>query len=89
MGDSREQLQIWLWIVVGALAVGNLLYLRQLHNVTDPVQYVILTLAFGVWVLTVGGPFKYLAFYQPFIGSVILVLFTFFVPVVYKGVALS
>jgi hypothetical protein len=84
-----DQLQIWLWIVFGIFVVGNILYVRRFHDVTDPVQYLILTLAFAVWVFTLGGPFQYLGFYEPFMGSVILAIFTFFVPIVYQGVPVS
>jgi hypothetical protein len=80
------QLQAWLWGIFFVLLVGNILYIRRYLDVTDTAQYLIMTLAYVVWVFTIGGPFQYLSFYQPFIGSVVLGLFTFFVPLLYKGV---
>ena len=39
-------------------------------------QVVISTLAFPVWVLAIGGPFASLAWYQPWIASVVLAFAT-------------
>lgn len=89
LANQEAQLQVWLWVVSAVLLVGNILYVRRFHNVTDLLQYVILSLAFVVWVVTLGGPFQFLDFWQPFMGSVILGLFTFFVPVFYAGVDVS
>ncbi len=89
LSEQEGQLQAWLWGVFLVLLVGNVFYIRRFHDVTDPVQYVILSLGFIVWVLTLGGPFAFLSFYQPFMGSVILGLFTFLVPIFYTGVSVS
>lgn len=82
--DGRE-LQVWLWVIFGIMLVLNIFYLIKLETVTDPAQLGILTLAFAIWVYTIGGPFVYLSFYRPFIGSIILGLFTFCIPIFYKG----
>lgn len=86
---QQNQLVTWLWAVMAILLIGNYFYLRRLLKVTDPVQHVILALAFVVWVFTIGGPFQFLSFYEPFMGAVILGLFTFFVPIFYQGVSVS
>jgi hypothetical protein len=85
LANDTGQLRTWLWIVAGVLALGNILYLRQYQSVTDPLQLLFLTIAFFVWLMTIGGPFEYIQGYQPFMGSVVLGLFTFFVPLFYKG----
>lgn len=87
--EQSGQLQIWLWMIFGILFIGNILYLKRFNQIKDITQLVILSLAFVVWIFTVGGPFVYLSFYQPFIGSVILGLFTFLVPIFYKGVPVN
>ncbi len=87
--DQQTQLVAWLWGVLAILLVANFFYLRRIVNVTDPVQHVILALALIVWVFTIGGPFQYLSFYQPFMGAVVLGLFTFCVPIFYTGVAVT
>lgn len=79
-----DQLRIWLWIVFAVVLVGNVFYLRR-TNVKAPLQYVIMELAFVVWVISLGGPFSLYEWYQPFIGSITLVLFTFVVAPFYKG----
>jgi hypothetical protein len=86
LSGRRQELLIWLWAVFIVIGVGNVLYLKQTSNVTDFAQYAILTSAYVVWVLTMGGPFALYQWYERFMGSVILALFTFIVPVVYKGV---
>ncbi len=78
-------LGLWLWIVFAVIGVGNFFYWKR-AKVTDPAQYVLLTLAYAVWVFTIGGPFATTGWYQPFMGSVILGMFTFLAPQFYKGV---
>jgi hypothetical protein len=78
-------LNAWLWAIFALIAVGNILYWRK-TGVTHFVQYILLTIAFVVWIFTIGGPFAQEPWYKPFMGSVILGLFTFFVPSIYKGV---
>ena len=87
--DQPSALSLWLWIVFGVIGVGNILYLKKAGQVTDALQYVLLTVAYAVWIFTVGGPFATTGWYQPFMGSVILGLFTFLVPQLYKGVPAS
>ena len=78
-------LGLWLWIVFAVIGVGNFFYWKR-AKVTDPAQYVLLTAAYVVWVFTIGGPFATTGWYQPFMGSVLLGLFTFLAPQLYKGV---
>lgn len=82
---SDPTLNTWLWAVFGLIAVGNILYWKR-TGVLDAKQFVVLTVAYGVWIFTIGGPFTALSFYKPFMGSVLLGLFTFFLPSIYKGV---
>jgi hypothetical protein len=81
-------LGLWLWIVFVVIAVGNFFYWKR-AKVTDPTQYILLTAAYVVWVFTIGGPFATTSWYQPFMGSVVLGLFTFLAPQFYKGVPAS
>ena len=77
-------LRTWLWVLLVVVAAGNILYWRK-TGVTHVGQYIVLTVAFVVWVFTIGGPFHDLPWYKPFMGSVLLGLFTFFAPFLYKG----
>ncbi len=86
LGDDPRQYAIWLWSIVLIIALGNVLYLRRFHKITDPWQIVILTVAYFIWLFAIGGPFALFSWFKPFMGSVLLGLFTFFIPMVYTGV---
>ena len=79
------RLNAWLWAMFALMLVLNALYLRKVQKVTDFKQHAILAGAFVVWVFTMGGPFKGLSFYEPFMGSLVLTLYTFVVPLIYQG----
>jgi hypothetical protein len=82
---QAARLNMWLWIIFVVMLGLNSLYLRRVQNVTDPKQHVTMAAAFLVWVFTMGGPFRSLSFYEPFMGSMALSLFTFVVPMIYRG----
>ena len=89
-GPGQEgQLKVWLWAVFAIILVGNIFYLKKFNKVTDFVQILILSLAFIIWIFTIGGPFRLMDFYQEFMGAVALGIFTFFVPIFYKGPSVS
>jgi hypothetical protein len=67
------------WVIFGAGVIGTPYYLRFVQKVTAPMQLIISTLAFGVWVFALGGPFKDIQGYKQIYGAVLLPLFTFFV----------
>ena len=41
--------------------------------------------AFVIWLYSLGGPFKLYDLHVPYIGSLLVLAWTFFVPIVYKG----
>ena len=82
---EAQRLNAWLWVIFVVMLVLNGLYLRKVQNVTDYKQHAILATAFVVWVFTMGGPFRNLSFYEPFMGSLLLTLYTFVVPLFYRG----
>lgn len=52
----------------------------------DWVHVAISAIAFVIWVYTLGGPFVALpGVYVPFVGSLLVLAWTFFVPIFYKG----
>jgi hypothetical protein len=85
---NKSKLRIILWIVFAVVAVGNLFYLKK-AKVTAFAQYLVMTAAFIVWIISLGGPFSLYSWYEPYIGSVVLALFTFFMAPIYKGVSIS
>lgn len=82
---QAQRLNVWLWIIFVVMFILNWLYLREVQRVTDLKQQAILATAFVVWVFTMGGPFRDLSFYEPFMGSLALTLYTFVVPLLYRG----
>ena len=78
--------QLLLWIIFGILVVMNPLYLYYVTNVKKAGQIVFSSIAFVLWVLVIGGTFTtILGFSAEYIGSILLVLYTLFIPFVYKG----
>jgi hypothetical protein len=51
----------------------------------DWVHVGISTVAFTIWVYTLGGPFAAYNLAVPYIGSLLVLAWTFFVPIFYKG----
>ena len=79
---------LWLgWGVFGALLALTPLYVCYVK--TEPkgfvsskmFHWVTACLAFSAWVFAMGGPFATFAWYQPYLGSVVLILTTLIIPV--------
>jgi hypothetical protein len=70
----------------GTLIVSLLLliltpfYLKKLQNVTNNMQIAFCSLSFVVWVYSLGGPFMYWHVYEPWIASIVLIIWTLLVP---------
>ena len=52
---------------------------------TDWTHTIISAVAFVIWVYSLGGPFALFKVYIPWIGSLLVLVYTFFVPIFYKG----
>lgn len=77
-----ENRQTTLWAVFAVGVIVTPIYLLRVTK--DPVtkkplipQVFIGTLAFAIWAFALGGPFAELAFYEPFIGSMAVMVATF------------
>jgi hypothetical protein len=78
--------QLLIWIVFGVLLVINPLYLYYVTLVKKPGQIAFSSIAFVLWVMVIGGTFgNILGFPPEFLGSILLVIYTLFIPFVYKG----
>jgi hypothetical protein len=71
-----------LWAIFAACAVATPLYMLKVarDEVTKkPIwkQIIVATIAFPVWAFALGGPFAHLSWYEPFIGSLVLMFVTF------------
>jgi uncharacterized membrane protein YdfJ with MMPL/SSD domain len=78
--------QLLIWIVFGILVILNPLYLFYVTQVKKAGQIVFSSLAFVLWVMVIGGTFTtVLGFSSEYLGSIMLVIYTLFIPFVYKG----
>jgi len=77
--------EILLWIALGITLIGCWFYLSRLANVTRIDQRLITLCALVIWVYVFGGPFASLDWYDVNYGKLVLVVFTFFIPIIYKG----
>src|SRR5262249_3173130 len=85
--NAPTVLTVWTLIcVIGVIAI-------RAYGTTDPAEakppqwpaVIIATVAFAIWVYTLGGPFKAYNLHVPYIGSLLVLAWTFFVPIVYRG----
>jgi len=86
---EAPNLNTWLWFILGIGLIGTALYQWRALKIEKVVQVAISTAAFGVWVFALGGAFASLSWYEPFIGSLALVIFTFFAPLVKPDVLIT
>ncbi len=54
-------------------------------KVIDWTHVAISSVAFVIWVYSLGGPFEAYHLYIPYVGSLLVLAWTFFVPIFYKG----
>ncbi len=80
--SDASSIQTLLWIAFAAIFVLTPLYLWRVQKVQKWVQVVVSTIAFAVWVFSIGGPFVLLAWYKAIYGAVLLPLFTFAVGII-------
>ena len=75
------------WVsLVSALVLLILIpfYLRQTMSVRRTGQVVFTMISFVVWVYSFGGPFAFYGLYVGYIGSILLVIWTLLIPLLYK-----
>ena len=70
---------------MGLLTAMTALYIWRLTNEPQKKpavsQIIISTISFVVWVFALGGPFADMSWYQYYYGAILLVMYTFVVPV--------
>ena len=80
-------LLIWTIIcLIGVIAI-------RIYGTADsennlPAQWpvvIISSIAFVIWIYSLGGVFKLYGVHSPYIGSLLVLAWTFFVPIFYKG----
>lgn len=77
------------WTVFGIIVALLPFYLQRIMQVTDAFQILIMCIAFVLWCTTIPRPFEHLfggkADQQQLYSTLALTLFTFAVPIFYKG----
>ncbi|MCE5202793.1 MAG: hypothetical protein ABFC80_01990 [Coriobacteriales bacterium] len=66
--------------IFAVLLVLTPVYLRRVGHVASLPQIAVSTLSFVIWVYSLGGPFVVWGCYYPLMGSVVLVLWALFTP---------
>jgi hypothetical protein len=76
--DVPKGTVLWIAFVCGLVLTALWTHRRTSESGLPPAvtQIILATIAFGVWVFALGGPFVTLDFYRPLYGSLLLVLFT-------------
>jgi hypothetical protein len=82
---DRQMLSLLSWIVAGTLTIFTPLWLWRVMRVRRTQRLVIATISVAVWLFALGGPFVFLDWYQPALGSIALPLYTLFVLIVAKS----
>lgn len=82
--DYPKETLLWIIFAIGVITTP-LWILKQTTKPgmkTATTQILIATGSFMVWVFALGGPFSYLSFYRSLYGAMLLILYTFLIPLV-------
>ncbi len=72
-------------IITLVLLIITPFYLKKFEKVKKNLQIIASSLTFVVWVYSLGGgPFAHWNLYEPWIASVVLVLWTLIIPLLFK-----
>ena len=85
IASAMKDKDTMLWIAFGNAVIGGWIYLGQMANVTRLTQRFLTIFALVIWVYVFGGPFVQFSWYDPSYGKFLLVLYTFFIPMLFKG----
>ncbi len=82
-------LTIWSIVCLGGVIAVKAYGTADRANQKPPdwVHVAISSVAFVIWVYSIGGPFATYGVNVPYIGSLLVLAWTFFVPIFYKGPA--
>lgn len=78
------------WVVFGIVLILMFFYLRRILKITDWIQVILMCISFALWCITLDHPFdKWFKNHdqQMLFSSLSVAIFTFAVPIFYKGKA--
>jgi hypothetical protein len=79
VASAKDAPHFLYWVIFLAGLAGTPYYLRSAQKVKAPLQLVISTLAFAVWIFALGEPFSGMNWYKQVYGALLLPIFTFVV----------
>lgn len=82
---KNQKTGLIIWAVVCLVAVVASRYRGTADPKPNWAQILLASLAFVIWVYTLGGPFAAFNLHIPYIGSLLVLAYTFFVPLFYEG----
>jgi len=72
-------------IITLVLLILTPFYLKKFEKVKENLQIILSSLTFIIWVYSLnGGPFAHWNLYEPWIASVVLVLWTLIIPLLFR-----
>lgn len=85
--ENRLALTIWALICLAAVVVVRAWGTADASQRLAPQWPVVAisSVSFLIWIYSMGGPFAAFDIYVPYIGSLLVLAWTFFVPLFYKG----
>lgn len=81
---NMKNKHIMLWIVFLVSLIGAWVYIIKATNVKKKIQQIITLISFIIWVYVIGGPFQLLTWYDATYGKLLVTIYTFFIPFIYK-----
>jgi hypothetical protein len=93
MIPDTDEIALVVWAIICLVGVVVVRAYGTSHKQSNtPVQWsavAISTAAFVVWVYSIGGPFEHYDLHVPYVGSLLVLAFTFFVPIFYRNIISS
>ncbi len=84
-GFLSSEIEKTKWILLAASLLLLLLipiYLNKMYGVYNPAQILVTMGSFLVWVYSIGGPFVYFGWQNPYLAATILVFWTLLIPLI-------
>ena len=84
---NRMILAVWSLVCLAGVIVERLFGTADRKENLGPQWPAVLisSVAFVIWLYSLGGPFAAFGIYLPYVGSLLVLAFTFFVPYIYRG----
>ncbi len=88
---GRIALTVWSFVCLAGVIVIRAIGSRDSAAGKGPQwsSVAISAIAFVIWLYSLGGPFAAFGIYVPYIGSLLILAWTFFIPLFFKGEAVT